>query len=74
MLRIEVYPVLDGIEVGLAAVCMDSSHVHTGVSATRVWTFVSPEDIDRRGAGDAVAAALGQMFYEWNELLPLARC
>jgi len=74
MLRVQMYPVMDGVEVWLAGSCagLEAPHdLHTGTSRS---TFISSEDVDKRGLEGALAHELTLLLHEGPGLTGRARC
>lgn len=74
MMSIQVYPVLDGVELWVTAHCVNREHTHDFESHEKASCFVEAERLDRAGIEAAVGFELGVMMTEFPLLARLARC
>lgn len=74
MIAIQIYPVLDGVELWLAGNCTRGEDDHLDHKGARAATFLSGEELDRYGVPGAVAMAVEASMVEFPELGRAARC
>lgn len=74
MLAIQIYPVMDGIELWLAGMCTRSDFDHASHKGGRSATFLSGEELDRYGVAGAVVMAVEATMVEFPEIGQSARC
>lgn len=74
MLSIQIYPVMDGVELWLAGICTRSDQRHIGHKGGRTATFLSGEELDRYGVHGAVCMAVEAAMVEFPEVGETARC
>jgi len=74
MLRVHVYPFMDGLEVWVAYQCAQTSEAHREHRRGHSGVYVSAEDIDRHGVADAVAEGILAAMREHGDLVARARC
>jgi len=74
MLRIQVYPVMDGVEVWLAWNCGQREESHANHVSGSVHRYVPAEDVDKRGVEGAVALEVTVALAEWPDAAARARC
>lgn len=74
MLRIQVYPVMDGVEVWVAGHCAELDAPHDLHLGTNRHTFIGGEDLDKRGLEGALAHELTLLLHEDPAVASRARC
>lgn len=74
MLAIQIYPVMDGVELWLAGMCTRSEGDHPAHRGGRAATFLSGEELDRYGVPGAVAMAVEAAMVEFPDVGQSARC
>lgn len=74
MIRVHIYPVMDGIELEVAGVCVAQGLEHGGHRGGSTFAYIKGEDIAERGLQGALAHEITIMFHEYSELLERARC
>lgn len=74
MIAIQIYPVLDGVELWLAGNCTRSEEGHDVHRGEKAATFLSGEELDRYGVPGAVSMAIEAAMVEFPELGRSARC
>jgi hypothetical protein len=74
MLRIEIYPVMDGYEMWVVGFCRQHEGLHTTHSGERVAAYVDRERIDKHGLEAVVGNELAVLLSEFPEVVQYARC
>lgn len=64
MISMQVYPVMDGLEVWVAASCHAKQESHFSHSGDSVCFYVGREDIDRHGSHGAIIRSLDMVLSE----------
>lgn len=74
MLKVDVYPVLEGVEVWVTSICgrVDGEHVQHGRG--RAALYVGADELSRHGEADAVMAGLVGILREYPGLIGQMRC
>lgn len=74
MLRMEVYPVMNGVELWIHATCvrMDADHVEH--KPERFSTYVSEEELDTAGHTVAITMAYEAALHEFPNLVHRCFC
>lgn len=74
MLKVDVYPVLDGVELWVTGMCLTPELSHKGHTRVRVATYVGAAEIDEYGLHHVLARGWEQMLHEYPALVERARC
>jgi len=74
MLRVQAYPVMDGVELYVAGVCSQGAPDHRYHRGTSVSRYISSEDIAKRGLEGALAYEMTILLHEYTEVTNMARC
>lgn len=74
MLRIQLYPVMDGVEVWVSGNCSDLEAPHANHTSKSYNRYLSGEDIAQRGLEGALAHELTLSLHEFSEITDRARC
>jgi hypothetical protein len=74
MLRIEIYPIMDGMELWVVGLCRHQDPLHVGHRGERQATYVDRERIDKNGLEACVGFELGVLLTEFPELTRYATC
>lgn len=74
MLRVQAYPVMDGLEVWVAWNCAQADEAHKEHRAGSVHRYVSREELDERGADGALAHEMTITLHEFPDAAARATC
>lgn len=74
MLRVDVYPVLDGLEVWVAARCPGSEPGHDEHSGHGAATFIERERLDKLGLEAVIGFELAAILTEFPEVAARTFC
>lgn len=74
MISFSVYPVLDGVEVWVAASCLSHDLLHTGHRGASAAGFLAREDLDRLGVAGALTRLIEEVLSEFPEIAIRATC
>lgn len=74
MISMQVYPVMDGVEVWVAASCMSKLESHWDHKGENVSFYVGSEDLERRGVLGAVLHHLEMTLSEQPIVTERIRC
>lgn len=74
MLRIDVYPVMDGVEVWVAAMCRRPEHAEADHKGAQASTYISRERLDQNGLEAVVGFEVGAILTEFPEVAARGMC
>lgn len=74
MLRIDVYPVMDGLEIWVAARCGQHEGPHETHRGAAASTYLSRERLDLNGLEAVVGFEVGVILTEFPEVAARAMC
>ena len=74
MLMVQVYPVLDGVQVQLVANCVQFEGQHLDHKGSSVGGVVPSDSIEERGLAGAIALEVTLLVHEYSDLVERARC
>lgn len=74
MLRLDIYPVMDGVEIWAVGLCRSADPLHTDHRGERIACYVDRERIDKNGLEACVGFEVGLLLTEFPELVTYARC
>jgi hypothetical protein len=74
MYQIQVYPVLDGLEVRITGACVLGEPGHVNHTRHAVQSTINPDRISEMGLASAIALECTLLIHEHSDLLERARC
>ena len=74
VLRIQVYPVMDGIEFWMSWSCSQREPAHANHTSGMVHRYVSSEDVDKQGVDGAISQEVTVALHEFSEAADRGRC
>lgn len=74
MLKLDIYPVMDGFEIWAVGVCTGTESAHLSHRGVRYAAYVSSDRLRRNGLEAAVGFELGLLLTEFPDLTTYARC
>lgn len=74
MISFSIYPVLDGIEVWVAASCLSHDPRHSSHQGASAAGFLAREDLDRLGVAGALTRLVEEVLSEFPEIATRATC
>lgn len=74
MLRMEIYPVMGGVEVYMHGWCSVVERDHLEHEPEKAASYVSQEEIDKLGVTLAVTGMIEHLVHEFPQLVLRSRC
>lgn len=74
MIRIDVYPVMDGVELWVTGVCPSQEPMHSVHRGEKASTYLDRERIDKQGLEACLGWEIGVLLTEFSELAKYAFC
>ena len=74
MLRIDIYPVMDGLEMWVAGRCSSGAPGHEDHRGENASTYIDRQRLDQRGLEPVVGFEVGAILAEFPGLAARASC